>query len=154
MPQYIDPFLVHRGRFAIQLRTATRRRSTLHEMMTARRPVWGDGRTAPEHTAGPAALAADGLDPSVRRPQTKFFERALQREAAERFDTAEDMLSAWRAVFARIDAPRRPEHALGDDERRALIETAELHTPLVRAGPERGPSGQRSSDRTSSSSRI
>ena len=107
---------------------------TLHEMATARRPVWGDGRTAPEHTTGPAALATDGLDPAVRRPLTKFFERALQRDAAQRFDTAEEMLSAWRSVFARIDAPAGPEHVLGDDERRERIETAELHTPLTQLG--------------------
>jgi serine/threonine protein kinase len=132
-PQYIDPFLAERGRFdpaADRYAAAV----TLHEMATGRRPVWGDGKTAPEVTTGAVSLATDGLDPAVRHPLAAFFARALERDAAQRFDTANDMLAAWQAVFARIDAPAGTEVTLGDEERRQLIETAELHTPLIQLG--------------------
>ncbi len=132
-PQYLDPFLADRGRFdpaADRYAAAV----TLHEMATGRRPVWGDGKTAPEVTSGPAALATDGLDAAVRQPLAAFFARTLERDAAARFDTAEDMLAAWRAVFARVDAPAAAAVALGDEERRELIAAAELHTPLAQLG--------------------
>lgn len=131
-PQYLDPFLAERGRFdpAADRYAAT---VTLHEMATGRRPAWGDGKTAAEHTTGPALLATDVLDPSIRQPLGAFFARALERTVAERFDTAEDMLAAWRAVFAQADA-RPVARAIDSEERTALTERAELSTPLAQLG--------------------
>lgn len=132
-PHYIDPFLAERGRFdsAADRYAAT---ITLHEMATGRRPTWGDGRTAAEHTSGPAALAVDVLDPAVRQPLAAFFARALEREVTGRFDTAEEMLAAWRAVFARVDAPAIPVAHMADVERARLLEAAEPQTPLAQLG--------------------
>lgn len=131
-PHYLDPFVAERGRFdpAADRYAAT---VTLHEMATGRRPIWGDGKTAAEHTSGPAHLATDVLDPAIRQPLRAFFARALDRSAGARFDTAEDMLTAWRGVFARAGAPAAPR-AIDPEERNRLIEAAELSTPLAQLG--------------------
>ena len=52
------------------------------------------------------------VDPTIRPRLHDFFARALQAEAAERFDTAEEMLLAWRQVFAMAAQPAVPQPAV------------------------------------------
>jgi hypothetical protein len=99
-PGYLDPFLalrkpvrydLHAERFAAAV--------TLYEMATGHLPAWGDG-SDPAQLECEATLDAAAFDVAVRERLTTFFARALARDAARRFDNAEDMGQAWRQVFA------------------------------------------------------
>ena len=102
-PGYLDPFLSERpGKRWDPAADRYAAAATLHEMATGTRPTWGDGRTDPLHlTDDVPKLDAELFDPSVREPIVRFFERALHRRPAKRFDTPDEMRQAWRAVFAR-----------------------------------------------------
>lgn len=103
---YLDPFLAERP--AKRWDPAAERYAaavTLHEMATGTRPTWGDGRTDPLQLPDEIPhIDPDLFDPSVRAELVSFFERALHRKPGRRFDTAGEMLKAWRAAFA--DASR------------------------------------------------
>ena len=73
---------------------------TLYEMAVGKPPVWGDGQTSPAMLDVEATIASDVFDPVTREGFTVFFAKALKRDYKERFDNAEDMLRAWRAIFA------------------------------------------------------
>lgn len=97
---YLDPFLSLRRpprwdlqaeRFAVAM--------TLYEMLTGSIPIWGDGASEPAVLDVEATLEPERFDPQVRDGMVAFFTRALRRVPAERFDNAEEMLKAWRAVF-------------------------------------------------------
>jgi serine/threonine protein kinase len=102
-PGYIDPFLGTAKR-RIWDRAAERYSAavTLYEMATAARPVWGDGQTLPtllrdvEHPN----LDGDLLPYGVRDSLLTFFQRALHRDAARRFDSASAMAEAWSKALA------------------------------------------------------
>lgn len=107
-PGYLDPFLplrkpvrydLHAERFAAAV--------TLYEMATGHLPAWGDG-SDPAQLDCEATIDAAAFDVSIRDRLTAFFSRALARDAARRFDNAEDMASAWRQVFAAPDLVARP----------------------------------------------
>ena len=98
---YLDPFLslrrpprwdLYAERFALAV--------TLYEMAVGQPPVWGDGQTSPAMLDVEATVESDVFDPVTREGFTAFFAKALKREYRERFDNAEDMLRAWRAIFA------------------------------------------------------
>ena len=100
-PPYLDPFLGERKparwdgyaeRFAAAM--------TLHEMATGTLPMWGDGRSNPAVLECEVTLDAELFDASVREPLVLFFAKALGRKHTERFDNAEEMLHAWRAIFS------------------------------------------------------
>lgn len=127
-PPYLDPFLdtPGRGRFD----SAAERYSAavvLFEMATGSTPVYGDGFTDPASVGDEATVAESQLDPSVAAPLAAFFRRALAREASARHDTAGEMLTAWRAVFAPV--PRTVP-----DDADARAEAAEVSTSLGEAG--------------------
>ena len=64
---------------------------------------------------------------------TAFFERALARAPEARFDNAEQMLRAWRSVFA--DAAVTPEEAAADaTASQRMIAEAGLDSPLTQLG--------------------
>lgn len=97
---YLDPFLALRRpprwdlyaeRFALAV--------TLYEMAVGQPPVWGDGRTAPDMLDVEATIERDVFDPVIREGMAAFFDQALRRDYRERFDNADDMLRAWRAIF-------------------------------------------------------
>ena len=98
---YLDPFLSQRRpqrwdlyaeRFALAV--------TLYEMAIGQPPVWGDGQTSPAMLDVEASVESDVFDPVTREGFTAFFAKALKRDYRGRFDNAEDMLRAWRAIFA------------------------------------------------------
>jgi serine/threonine protein kinase len=97
-PGYIDPFLGtgnrrNWDRAAERYATAV----TLYEMATGVRPVWGDGQTLPQllKDVDHPNLDGDLLPEGVRASLLTFFQRALHREAARRFDSAVAMREAW-----------------------------------------------------------
>ena len=101
---YLDPFLadrrpprwdLHAERYAAAV--------TLHEMLTATPPRFGDGLTDPRLTEDEATIAVDHFDPALRDGLTAFFSRALRRDPTERFGNAEEMLRAWRDAFSPLD---------------------------------------------------
>lgn len=98
---YLDPFLslrrpprwdLYAERFALAV--------TLYEMAVGQPPVWGDGQTSPAMLDVEATVESDVFDPVTREGFTAFFSKALKRDYRQRFDNAEDMLRAWRAIFA------------------------------------------------------
>lgn len=98
---YLDPFLslrrpprwdLYAERFALAV--------TLYEMAVGQPPVWGDGQTSPAMLDVEATIERDVFDPVTREGFASFFEKALRRDFRERFDNAEDVLRAWRAIFA------------------------------------------------------
>ncbi len=127
-PPYLDPFLdaPERGRYD----SAAERYSAavvLFEMATGAPPRFGDGMSDPAALHDEATVEPDMFDPAVARALTGFFRRALARDAARRYDTAADMLTAWQGVFAPV--PRTlPDKA---DE---SAERAQPSTPLPQAG--------------------
>jgi serine/threonine protein kinase len=97
---YLDPFLslrrpprwdLYAERFALAV--------TLYEMAVGQPPVWGDGQTSPAMLNVEASIERDVFDPVTREGFASFFEKALKRDHRERFDNAEVMLRAWRAIF-------------------------------------------------------
>ncbi|SEA51026.1 BREX system serine/threonine kinase PglW [Nitrosospira multiformis] len=97
---YLDPFLslrrpprwdLYAERFALAV--------TLYEMAVGQPPVWGDGQTSPVMLDVEVTIERDVFDPVTREDFARFFEKALKRDFRERFDNAEDMLRAWRAIF-------------------------------------------------------
>jgi serine/threonine protein kinase len=97
---YLDPFLslrrpprwdLYAERFALAV--------TLYEMAVGQTPVWGDGYTSPSMLEVEATIESDVFDPVIREGFTNFFAKSLRRDFKERFDNAEEMLRAWRAIF-------------------------------------------------------
>lgn len=110
-PPYLDPFLALRSHrrwdlYAERYAAAV----TLYEMAVGRPPRFGDGQSAPEALQDEATIESGVFDPTLREGLSAFFTRALRRDFRERFDNAEDMLRAWRAVFERAAqaAPSQP----------------------------------------------
>jgi serine/threonine protein kinase len=127
-PPYLDPFMdaPERGRHD----SAAERYSAavvLFEMATGATPRFGDGLSDPASVRDEAGIETGMFDPTVADALVPFFRSALARNAKERFDTAADMLTAWRNVFAPV--PKTiPDDA---DERAAAAGPA---TPLTEAG--------------------
>lgn len=123
---YLDPFLGDDGRGRFD--TAAERYAaavTIHEMATGETPVWGDGRSDPAYLPDDEQprLLIEAIDPEVRSELSAFLIRALQRDPAQRFDSADDMARAWLAVFA--DWEERPDgDGLSDAE--DATETADV----------------------------
>jgi serine/threonine protein kinase len=107
---YLDPFLglrkpprwdLYAERFALAV--------TLYEMAIGKPPIWGDGQTSPAMLDVEATIASDVFDPVTREGFTAFFSKALRRDYKERFDNAEEMLRAWRAIFAARQTQHPPQ---------------------------------------------
>ena len=125
---YLDPFLGTRGRerfdSAAEMWSAA---VVLFEMATGGLPRFGDGQSAAATIPDNAHVVPDQFDPSVATGLVAFFRKALAREASQRFDTANDMLAAWRTVLSE-SRTSAPDDAL---ERR---ERAQSDTSLADAG--------------------
>ena len=125
---YLDPFLslrrpprwdLYAERFALAV--------TLYEMAVGQPPVWGDGQTSPAMLDVEASIESDVFDPVTREGFTRFFAKALRRDFKERFDNAEDMLRAWRAIFT----ARQTVHPGEATEASGLASVAQTATPLT-----------------------
>ncbi len=125
---YLDPFLslrrpprwdLYAERFALAV--------TLYEMAIGQPPVWGDGQTSPAMLDVEATVERDVFDPVTREGFTAFFAKALKRDYRERFDNAEDMLRAWRAIFA----ARQTAHPGDAGAAEGLAAIAMTATPLT-----------------------
>ena len=138
--RYLDPFLklrkparwdLYAERFAAAV--------TLYEMATARHPTWGDGASDPAFAEGEVILESELFDPGLRDALAAFFEKALAREAATRFDNAQQMLDDWRRVFLTAERTAAPVDEPGRDELmaqvfEAALATATVDTPLAQLG--------------------
>ena len=103
---YLDPLLplrkpprwdLHAERYAAAM--------TLYELATGSLPQWGDGATDPSHLPPSTEITinAEAFDPGLREALMPFFQKAFRREVTERFDNAEEMLTAWRDCFKGIE---------------------------------------------------
>lgn len=95
---YLDPFLSERKpprwdlsaeRFGAAM--------TLHELATGAPPSWN--HEDPAQSTSDVQLDIERFDPSLRDKLTQFFRKALARTREDRYDNAEEMHTAWRAVF-------------------------------------------------------
>jgi serine/threonine protein kinase len=127
-PPYLDPFLDEPGRGRYD--SSAERYSVavvLFEMATGSPPRFGDGMSDPASLHDEASIEPGMFDATVAQPLTGFFRTALARSAAQRHDTAAEMLAAWQSVFAPV--PRTmPDDA---DESAAKAQPSTL---LVQAG--------------------
>lgn len=128
---YLDPFLslrkpprwdLYAERFALAV--------TLYEMAVGKSPIWGDGQTSPAMLDVEATIASDVFDPVTREGFTAFFSKGLSRDYKARFDNAEDMLRAWRAIFTARQTVH-PAQAQGFD---AIALTATPSTTMAELG--------------------
>ena len=128
---YLDPFLSLRRpprwdlfaeRFAVAV--------TLYEMAVGKAPRWGDGHTSPALQEAEVTVDSEVFDPVIREGLTTFFARALRRDFRDRYDNAEDMLRAWRAVFTARQTVH-PAEPVGFD---AIVATATPTTTMAELG--------------------
>jgi serine/threonine protein kinase len=94
-PAYRDPSLLYRGEWdaAADRYSAA---ATLYEMLTGSRP-----QTVERDSGGFAAqVEAERFDAAVRDQMTKFFRRAFDPDADQRFESAEQMKTEWLALYA------------------------------------------------------
>jgi serine/threonine protein kinase len=126
---YLDPFLAQRRpprwdlyaeRYALAV--------TLYEMAVGKRPVWGDGQTAPAMLEQEVTLDQAVFDPATREGFCAFFTRALKRDFRQRHDNAEQMLQEWRVIFA---SQQRPALLDGFE---ALAQTVNALTTMAELG--------------------
>ncbi len=131
---YLDPFLslrrpprwdLYAERFALAV--------TLYEMAVGQPPVWGDGQSSADMLDTEVSVESDVFDPVTRDGFTRFFSKALQRDYKERFDNAEDMLRAWRAIFSAKTTLHPTDSGL-DNSFSALAQTATPNTNMAELG--------------------
>jgi len=131
---YLDPFLALRP-----LRRYDRQAEhwaaamTLHEMATRARPTWGTDGSDPAQLDCEITLQPESFEAAIRPALTAFFTRAFKRAPGERFDNAEQMLDAWKRVFAGLDRRDFADTATDADFARAVTRAA-FETPLADLG--------------------
>lgn len=103
---YRDPFLGRPGRARWDLHAERYSAAvTLYELLTGAKPRYGTGTAAAQVTEAEVSVDPALFDASVADGLAAFFRRALARDTADRFDTADDMLRAWTAAFAPAAEP-------------------------------------------------
>ncbi|HEY6798607.1 MAG TPA: deoxyribodipyrimidine photo-lyase, partial [Kineosporiaceae bacterium] len=105
---YLDPFLGSVRRAAYDDHAEWYAAAvTLYEMATGTRLEWDFGGVGPlQSTVELPPIAADLFEPGLREGLTAFFTRCLHRDVERRFDTLDQLETAWRAVFITADAAR------------------------------------------------
>ena len=99
-------------------------------MAVGKPPVWGDGQTSPAMQDVEATIASGVFDPVTREGFTAFFSKGLSRNYKDRFDNADDMLRAWRAIFA----ARQTLHPAQTQGFNATLLTATSSTTMAELG--------------------
>lgn len=128
-PPYLDPFLTDRRDRWDSAAERYAAAVVLFEMATGHTPVYGDDADAnPAAVSDEARIAAPMFDPTLAEHLVDFFTSALARDIANRHHTAEQMRSAWSAIFA-TDATTEP-----DETADRLAANATLATPLRESG--------------------
>lgn len=136
-PGYLDHFLQLRRpvrwdlsaeRFAAAV--------TLYEMTLGSGvlPRWGHGKSDPALTEDELDLESDKFDPSVRESLTEFFQQALARDPADRFDNAELMLKAWRHAFEAAEKRTVTTSAGEEVDLSIPLDQVALKTPVASLG--------------------
>ncbi|NCC23285.1 MAG: BREX system serine/threonine kinase PglW [Alphaproteobacteria bacterium] len=133
--KYMDPFLqmpvarkydLYAERFSAAM--------TLYEMAAGMLPKWGDGKSDPAMLDCEATIEAEMFEPGLRSGMQEFFAKALKRNYKQRYDNADEMLKAWRALFEHAEkAPTVTAHD-EDFDQDAAIQSADLKTQLVTLG--------------------
>ncbi|GAA0974070.1 BREX system serine/threonine kinase PglW [Acrocarpospora macrocephala] len=131
---YLDPFI---GSLTRSVYDAQAERyavaATLHEMASGELPKWGDGKVSPRQTdpdQWPSpTIAADAFDPAVRDGLVAFFQKALHRDAAQRFANLKPMRDAWKKLFLDMaettpSTPRASRHPEPASEQAAPVAIA------------------------------
>jgi serine/threonine protein kinase len=129
---YLDPFLPQRKRwdlYAERYAAAV----TLFEMATGTLPRWGDGRSEPSQLECEVTLGEELFDPALRETLVSFFQKALRRDARERFDNAEDMLRSWRDCFAALE-PADASSTLDEADLRQRLAEATFDSSIHELG--------------------
>ena len=131
---YLDPFLdpqlgrkrwdLAGDRFAAAM--------VLHEMAAGTLPFWGSRKTDPRMTDAEVTVDRDAFPREIAAPLAALLERALRRDAAERFDTADDLERAWKRIFEALD--QKPEEETAQVDALALRAKATPETPVVALG--------------------
>ncbi len=99
---------------------------TLHELVTGIRPHFA-GKSAVDPDAQ-IVLAAERLDATVRDGLIAFFARALARDVAARFESAERMRKAWLGAIDASLLPRAAQlsgHSAGTSTASGTLTTTE-----------------------------
>lgn len=134
-PPYLDPFLSlrktprwdhHAERFGAAM--------TLHEMACGAGvfPQWGDGGSAPHLIDAEVSLRPELFPESLRERLVEFFRKALARQVKDRFDNTEEMVTAWRHIFEKIDQPSLTPTVTEDEQagdQPSLAEVLKTATP-------------------------
>ena len=112
--------------------------ATLHEMASLELPVWGDDGTDARFVEQ-VTLSAELFDAGLREPLTAFFQRALHRDAEQRYDSVGAMREAWQRVFTAVDEERPATTSYSDSEdlagqRDEIAERARADTALAASG--------------------
>jgi serine/threonine protein kinase len=134
---YLDPLLplrkparwdLHAERYAAAM--------TLYEMATGDLPRWGDGTTDPSHLPPNTEITInpEAFDTGLGQTLGGFFQRAFRRDIKQRFDNAEQMLSAWRDCFKDIDQPGPIADQADESKLRELLAAATYDTSIAELG--------------------
>lgn len=103
-PPYLDPFLGQESRTSYD--SAAERYGAavvLYEMAAGKLPQYGaDPDANPASVSDDVTVTSADFDPAVADELASFFARALSRRVAHRPDTAEDMRTAWNAIFRKV----------------------------------------------------
>lgn len=131
-PHYLDPFLrlPQRGRFDLHAERFAAA-MTLHEMATGQLAHWGDGVSDPASIEDEVTIEPALFDAAVADALAAFFRKALARDVANRFDTAEEMLRAWRDSFAHAAAPQPTTEGHQDVDPDEALARASATTPVA-----------------------
>jgi serine/threonine protein kinase len=131
---YLDPFLgaqfgrprwdLAGDRFAAAI--------VLHEMASGTTPYWGARTADPRFVDAEVTVDRDGFPREIAGPLAALLERALRRDAADRFDTADEMEHAWKRIFHQLDHPSLEVD--GQADAIALQARATRTTPVVALG--------------------
>lgn len=127
-PPYLDPFLGSGTRThwdsAAERYAAT---VTLFEMATGHAPFYGEPGVDPASVPDEVTVGPGDFDTAIADAMVDFFRRGLARDARQRFDTAAEMLAAWRTALSATTTTTT-------DDADALADRATIDTPLVESG--------------------